>query len=135
MNFLTYICALSLVLWTNSEKRVFTLCPVFVTFPFNRYALSFSHSLSTVTPCLCHIPFQPLRPVFVTFPFNRYALSLSHSLSTVHTGSEAQPASYSMGTEGSLSGVKQPRREAFHSSPSAEMKNEWSCTFSPPACL
>jgi hypothetical protein len=36
----------------------------------------------------------------------------------------AHPASYPMGTGGSLSGVKQPRREADHSPPcSAEVKN------------
>jgi hypothetical protein len=44
--------------------------------------------------------------------------------SSVQTGSGAQPASYPMGNGDSFPGVKEPEREADHSSPSsAEVKN------------
>jgi hypothetical protein len=43
------------------------------------------------------------------------------------------PASYPMGTGGSFPGVKRPGREADHSPPSsAEVKNSWSYTSTPP---
>jgi hypothetical protein len=52
------------------------------------------------------------------------------------TGSGAHPASYPMGTRGSFPGVKRPRREADHSPPpSAEVKNAWSYTSTPPTRL
>jgi hypothetical protein len=51
-------------------------------------------------------------------------------------GSGAHPASYAMGASGSFSGVKRPGREADHSPlASAEVKNEWSYTFTPPTRL
>jgi hypothetical protein len=51
----------------------------------------------------------------------------------IQTGSEAHPASYPMGTRGSFSGEKRPGREADHSPPSsAEAKNAWSYTSTPP---
>jgi hypothetical protein len=37
----------------------------------------------------------------------------------VQNGSGAHPASYPMGTKGSFSGVKRPKREADHSPPSS----------------
>jgi hypothetical protein len=58
----------------------------------------------------------------VRFPEGAKDFSIIHS---VQTGSEANPASYSMGTKGSVPGVKQSRREADHSPRStAEVKNE-----------
>jgi hypothetical protein len=43
---------------------------------------------------------------------------------SIHAGSGAHPASYPVGMGGSLPGVKQPGREADHSSPSnAKVKN------------
>jgi hypothetical protein len=46
------------------------------------------------------------------------------------------PASYPMGTRGSSLEVKRPGLEADHSPPSsAEVKNVWSCTSTPPICL
>ena len=40
--------------------------------------------------------------------------------------------SYLLGTRGCLPGGKRPTREAAHCSPfSAEVKNEWSCTYTP----
>jgi hypothetical protein len=51
----------------------------------------------------------------------------------IQTGSESHPASYTMGTEVLFRGVKRPGLEADHSSPSsAEVKNEWSYTSTPP---
>jgi hypothetical protein len=45
-------------------------------------------------------------------------------------------ASYPTGTRGSFLGVKRPGREADHSPPSsAEVKNEWSYTSTPPVRL
>jgi len=42
-------------------------------------------------------------------------------------------ASYPVGTGGFFAVVKRPGRGADHSSPSsADVKNEWSCTFTPP---
>jgi hypothetical protein len=58
------------------------------------------------------------------FPAGAGNFSLRHH---VHTGSEAQPASYSMGSRGCFLGVKRPGREADHSTPSsAEVNNAWS---------
>jgi hypothetical protein len=58
-----------------------------------------------------------------------WEFSLHHRL---HTGSGAHPASYTMNTRGSFSGVKRPGREAYRPPPSsAEVKNAWSYT-SPP---
>jgi len=49
------------------------------------------------------------------------------------TGSGAHPALYPMGAGGYFSGVKWTRREAEQSSPSsAEVKNAWSYTSTPP---
>jgi hypothetical protein len=54
----------------------------------------------------------------------------------VQNGSGAHPASYPMDTGGSFPGVKRPGREADHSPPSsAEVKNEWSYTSTPPIRL
>jgi hypothetical protein len=56
----------------------------------------------------------------VRFPARAGNFSLHHR---VQNGSEAQPASYPMGTRGSSLGVKRPGREADHSPPSnAEVK-------------
>jgi hypothetical protein len=51
--------------------------------------------------------------------------------------SEAHPASYPVGKLGALSpGVERPGREADHSPPSsADVKNSWSCTSTPPIRL
>ena len=55
---------------------------------------------------------------------------------TVQTGSRAQRASYSRGTGVFSRVVKRPRREVDHSPPSsAEVKNEWRDTSTPPICL
>jgi hypothetical protein len=55
------------------------------------------------------------------------------SFLVVQTGSGAHPASYPMGTRGSFSGGKAPRREADHSPPaSAEVKKMWIYTSTPP---
>jgi hypothetical protein len=69
----------------------------------------------------------------VQFSAGAENFSLHHR---VQRGSGAHPASYPMGT-GTLSlGVKRPRREADHSPPSsAEVKNEWSYTSTPPIRL
>jgi hypothetical protein len=54
-------------------------------------------------------------------------------LHVVQTGSGAQSASYPMWTGGYFPGVKRPRREANHSSPtSAEVKKTWVYTCTPP---
>jgi hypothetical protein len=54
----------------------------------------------------------------VQFPERARNISLVH---IVQTGPGAQPASYSMGAEGSFPGVKRRRREADHlPSPSTE---------------
>jgi hypothetical protein len=51
----------------------------------------------------------------------------------IQTGSGPHPASYRMGAGGSFPGVRRPGREADHSPPcSAEVKNAWSYTFTPP---
>jgi hypothetical protein len=56
--------------------------------------------------------------------------SLHH---VVQTGSGAHPASYTMGTGDSFSGVKRPGREADHSPPTnAEVKKMWIYTSTPP---
>jgi hypothetical protein len=56
----------------------------------------------------------------VRFPAGAENFSLHHR---VQNSSEAHPASYPMGTRGSFSGVKWPRREADHLPPSsAEVK-------------
>ena len=52
----------------------------------------------------------------------------------VHTGPGSHPFSYSVGT-GVFPGVKRSGREVDHSCPfSAVVKNEWSCTSTPPLC-
>jgi hypothetical protein len=66
----------------------------------------------------------------VRFPGGDF--SLHHR---VQNGSGAHPASYPMGTRGSFPGVKRPGREADHSPPSAEVKNAWSYTATPPVGL
>jgi hypothetical protein len=59
----------------------------------------------------------------VRFPAGAGNFSLHHR---VQNGSGAHPASYPMGTRGSLSlGVKRPGREADHSSPSSAEVKEW----------
>jgi hypothetical protein len=69
----------------------------------------------------------------VRVPAGAGDFSLHHR---IQTGSGAHPASYPMGTSGSLpeEGVlKQLGREADHSPPSsAEVKNAWSYTSAPP---
>jgi hypothetical protein len=50
----------------------------------------------------------------------------SSLLQTVQTGSEAHPASYSIGTGALSLWIKRSGREADHSSPSAQVKNECS---------
>jgi hypothetical protein len=48
----------------------------------------------------------------------------------------SHPTSFSMGTTVFFSGVNWPGREVNHSSlPSADVKNEWSFTSTPPTCL
>jgi hypothetical protein len=56
---------------------------------------------------------------------------------SLQNGSGAHPVSYPMGTGGALSlGVKRPGREADHSPPSsAEVKNAWNYTSTPPIRL
>jgi hypothetical protein len=57
-------------------------------------------------------------------------------LQNVHTGNEAYPPSYSMGTRIVLQGVKRPGSDVNHAlPPSADVKTEWSYTFAPPICL
>ena len=57
-------------------------------------------------------------------------------LQNAQTGSGAQPSYYTEGTEFFFTKVKQPRCEVDHSPPSsAEVKNGWSCTSTPPICL
>ena len=54
---------------------------------------------------------------------------------SVQTGSEAHPASYTMGT-GSFPGVKRPGRGLDHPPHLApRLKKEWSYTFTPPLGL
>jgi hypothetical protein len=60
-------------------------------------------------------------------------ISLHHR---VHIGSGAHPVSYRMGTRALSLEVKQPACEADHSPPSsAEVKNAWSYTSTPPIRL
>jgi hypothetical protein len=62
-----------------------------------------------------------------------WGISLHHR---VQTGSGAQPASYPMDTGGFSLGLKRLEREADHSPPSsAEVKNAWSYTSTPPIRL
>jgi hypothetical protein len=63
------------------------------------------------------------------FPAGAGNFSLQHN---VKNGSGAHPASYPMGTRGSFSGGKSAGREADHTSISAEVKNVWSYTSTPP---
>jgi len=65
----------------------------------------------------------------VRFPARSGNFSLLHR---VHTGSGAQPASYSFGTGGCFPGGRRPGREADHSpSSSTEVKNAWRYTSTP----
>jgi hypothetical protein len=69
----------------------------------------------------------------VRFPVGAGNFSLHHC---VQNGSAAHPASYPMGTRGSFPGVKQQGCEADHSPPSsAEVRNTWSYTSTPPIHL
>jgi hypothetical protein len=69
----------------------------------------------------------------VRFPAGAGNFSLHHR---VQNGSGAHPASYSMGTRVSFPGGKAAGREADHSPPcSAEVKNAWSYTTTPPIRL
>jgi hypothetical protein len=69
----------------------------------------------------------------VRFPEGAGNFSLHHC---VQNGSGAHPASYPMDTRGLSLGVKRPGREADHSpTSSAEVKNAWSCTSTPPVRL
>jgi hypothetical protein len=69
----------------------------------------------------------------VRFPAGAGNFSLHHS---VQNGSGAHPASYPMGTSALSLGVKRAGREADHSPPSsAEVKNAWSYTSTPPIRL
>jgi hypothetical protein len=66
----------------------------------------------------------------VPFPAVAGNFSLHHS---VQNGSGAHPASYPMSARGFSLRVKRPGREADHSPlSSAEVKNEWSYTSTPP---
>ncbi|PNF43534.1 hypothetical protein B7P43_G03911, partial [Cryptotermes secundus] len=71
------------------------------------------------------------------FPTNIYTHSSSPHPCYVQTGSGVHPASYPMGTDSSFPGVNRPGRETHHSPPaSAEVKNIWIYTFTPPyACM
>jgi hypothetical protein len=63
-------------------------------------------------------------------------LNISSLHHRVQNGTGAHPASYPLGTTGSFPGVKRPGREADHSPPSsAEVKNAWGYTSTPPICL
>jgi hypothetical protein len=54
----------------------------------------------------------------------------------VQTGSRVHPASYPMSTRTPFPGVKRPGREDFHLPlPNAEVKNEWSYSFTSPYVL
>jgi hypothetical protein len=54
----------------------------------------------------------------------------------VQTGFGAHPASYSVSASGSFLGVQRPGYEADHSYPSsAEVKNAWNYTSTPPMRL
>jgi hypothetical protein len=69
----------------------------------------------------------------VRVPLGTGNFSLHHS---VQTGSEAHPTTYPMATRGSFSGGKADGREANHlHSSSAEVKNSWSYTSTPPKRL
>jgi hypothetical protein len=69
----------------------------------------------------------------VRFPAGAGNFSLHHR---VQNGSGAHPASYPMGTGALSLGVKSPGREADHLHPSsAEVKNAWSYTSTPPVRL
>jgi hypothetical protein len=69
----------------------------------------------------------------VRLPAGAGNFSLGHSF---QTGSGAHPASYPTDTGRSFPGVKRPGREADHSLPSsAEVKNAWSYTSTPPIHL
>jgi hypothetical protein len=69
----------------------------------------------------------------VRFPARTGNFSLHHR---VLTCSGIHPASHQLGTGGSSPGIEQPVREADHSPPSsAEVKNAWSFTSSPPVYL
>jgi hypothetical protein len=69
----------------------------------------------------------------VRFPARAGNFSLHYC---VQNGSGAHPASYPMGTRGSFPGVKRPEHEVDHSPPSsAEIKNAWSYTSTPPIRL
>jgi hypothetical protein len=69
----------------------------------------------------------------VRFPAGAGNFSLHHR---VQNGSGAHPASYPMDTGAFSLAVKRPGREADHSPPSsAEVKNAWSCTSTPPIRL
>jgi hypothetical protein len=77
------------------------------------------------------IPFHSVMLCYVMLYYIIYSL-LHH----VQTGSGAHPASYSVGTGGSFLGINRPGREADHSSPpSAEVKNSWCYTSTPPIRL
>jgi hypothetical protein len=69
----------------------------------------------------------------VRFPAGAGKFSLHHR---VQNDSGAHSASYPMGTTSSSLGVKRPGREADHSPPSsAEVKNAWRYTSTPPIRL
>jgi hypothetical protein len=69
----------------------------------------------------------------VRFPTGAGNFSVHHR---VQNGSGTHPGSYSVGTGGTFPGVKRLGREADHSSPSsAEVKNAWSYTSTPPIRL
>jgi hypothetical protein len=69
----------------------------------------------------------------VRFPAGDGNFSLQHH---VQTGSGAHPASYPIGGRSYFPGVRRARREADNSPPSsAEVKNAWRYTSTPPICL
>jgi len=56
-------------------------------------------------------------------------------LQIAQTGSGTKPASYSMGIESFFPGGKAAEVWYDHSASSADIKNEWSCSATPPICL
>ena len=76
-----------------------------------------------------------LAPHYLVPPRLKCKFESQHELQNVQTKSGAHSASYSVGTRGSFSWVKQPRHEVNHSPPSSSrVRNEWSCTTTSHIC-
>jgi len=108
-----------------------------------QFILSFIHIppvplVSTAYKCKRLLNLTSGRQITSYFVYTRIdeACSNSQSSGSVQTGSGAHPPSYPMDT-GTLSpGVKRPGLEADHLPPSsAEVKNRWSYTSTPPYVL